>query len=127
MAEHRKLPLELIKRAVRGTVCTACYQRPHGSESLPANVPRSCEGACPIFYHLPALYRIAVEEDTSAPGALDTAVKQTICSGCHLAPTAGEDCVEFADRTCPLSRFSREVVSLIETLREWQHGGHVHL
>ena len=126
MSEPRKLPLDLIDRAVRGAVCTVCYQRPPGSESLPNRVPRSCEAGCPIFFHLPALYRIAVDEDTSAPGALERAVKNTICAGCHLAPTAGEDCVEFADRTCPLSRFAAEVVTLIETLREWQHHGPVH-
>jgi hypothetical protein len=125
MSEHRKLSLDVIDRVVRDSVCTICYQRPHGSETLPNSVARSCEPGCPIFFHLPALYRIAVDMDTSAPGALDVAVKKTICSGCHLAPTAGEDCVEFADRTCPLSRFAREVVTLIETLREWQHYGTV--
>jgi len=123
---HRTLPLDVIQRAVRAAVCPICYQRPHGSESLPNSVARSCEGGCPIFFHLPALHRIAVVDDTSAPGALDDAVKRTICSGCHLAPTAGEDCVEYADRTCPLSRFAREVVTLIETLRQWQHDGPVH-
>ena len=120
-SEHRKLPMQMILRAIRGSVCTMCYQRPPGSEKLPNNVARSCEPGCPIFVHFPALYRIAVHHDTSAPGALDQAVRETICTGCHLAPTAGEDCVEFANRTCPLSRFSAEVVSLIETLRDWQH------
>ena len=124
MSEH-KLSLDVIDRAVRGAVCTICYQRPQGSEALPTSTPRTCEAGCPIFFHLPALYRIAAEQDTSAPGALDIAVKNTICGGCHLAPTAGDDCVEFADRTCPLSRFAREVVTLIETLREWQHYGTV--
>ena len=123
MSEHRNLSLDVVHRAIRGAVCTICYQRPRGSESLPTGVARSCEGGCPIFFHLPALYRIAVQEDTSAPGALEAAVKRTICNGCHLAPTAGEDCVEFADRTCPVSRFAAEVVTLIETLREWQHYG----
>ena len=125
MSEHRKLSLNVIERAIRDSVCTICYQRPHGSEALPNSVARSCEAGCPIFFHLPALNRIAADQDTSAPGALDRAVKNTICGGCHLAPTAGEDCVEFADRTCPLSRFAREVVTLIETLREWQRYGTV--
>ena len=122
MSEHRKLPMDSIIRAVRGAVCTACYQRPRGSEKLGAEVARSCEGHCPIFFHLPALYRIAVHhDDIDAPGALDEAVRKTICPGCHLAPTAGEDCVEFANRTCPVSRLAGEVVTLIEALREWQH------
>jgi hypothetical protein len=121
MSEHRKLPLDTIQRAIRGAVCTTCYQRPHRSELLPNSVARTCESGCPIFLHLPALFRVAVDEDTSAPGALEAAVKNRICSGCHLAPTAGDNCVEFADRTCPLSRFAAEVVTLIETLRQWQH------
>ena len=122
MSEHRKLPMETIIRSIRGAVCTTCYQRPHGSERLGPEVARPCEATCPIFVHLPALYRIAVHhDDIDAPGALDEAVRHTICGGCHLAPTAGEDCVEFASRTCPLSRFAGEVVTLIEALREWQH------
>ncbi len=121
MASHRHLRLDSIRRAVRGAVCPVCYQRPPGSETLPNNVARSCEGQCPIFCHLPKLYRITVRNDTSAPGALDKAVRETICEGCTLAPTAGEFCSEFANRTCPLSRFSGVVVLLMETLREWQH------
>jgi hypothetical protein len=120
-SDHHDKPIDLIVRAVRGTVCRMCYQRPHGSERLPNTVARSCEPGCPLFFHLPALYRIAVHHDTGAPGSLELAVKATICSHCHLAPTAGEDCAEFENRTCPLSRFAGEVVTLVETLREWQH------
>lgn len=116
----RKLPMHVIVRALRGSVCPICYQRPAGSEKLPNFEARSCEGVCPIFFHLPALYRIAIQEDTSAPGALDDAIRTTICDGCHLAPTSGDECVEFASRTCPLSRFSREAIELIEALRAWQ-------
>ena len=119
-AEHQK-PIDVIVRAVRGTVCTTCYQRPYGSETLPRTIARRCEAGCPIFVHLPALYRIAVHHDTAAPGALEKAVKETVCSHCHLAPTAGDDCAEFENRTCPLSRFAGEVVTLVETLRDWQH------
>ena len=94
-----------------------------GSARLPNNVARPCQEVCPIFVHLPALIRIAVHQNTSAPGALDRAVRQEICGHCMLAPTAGEQCVEFADRTCSLSRYASEVVTLIEALREWQHHG----
>ena len=121
MTHARHLSLDSILRAVRGTVCTTCYQRPLGSERLPNNVARACEGACPIFAHFPGLLRIAVHGDTSAPGALDAAVRNEICNSCTLAPTSGERCIEFDDRTCPLSRYGRDVVALIEALREWQH------
>lgn len=121
MAEIHALSLDSILRAVRGTVCPICIQRPPGSEALPNNMPRSCEGACPIFAHLPGLYRIAVHGGTAAPGALEAAVKERICMKCSLAPTAGENCAEFASRTCPLSRYAGDVVSILEALREWQH------
>ena len=122
MAAKRKLTLTTIERAVRGAVCPACYQRPPGSEKLANDVPRECQPTCPIFLNLPALYRIAVHADTSQPGSLERMIKQTICPGCSVAPTHGEFCAEFQARTCPLSRFSAEVVTLIETLREWQKG-----
>jgi hypothetical protein len=121
MTHVKHLSLDSILRAIRGTVCPICYQRPAGSEQLGNGVARACEGTCPIFVNVPALYRIAVHTDTSAPGAMETALREQICRRCTLSPTAGDQCVEFANRTCPLSRFSREVVSLIETLREWQH------
>jgi hypothetical protein len=119
MTHH--LSLDSILRAIRGTVCVMCYQRPLGSEYLPNTLARGCEEHCPVFCHLPALIRIAVHGDTNAPGALDSAVRNQICTGCTMAPTAGERCVEFDDRTCPLSRYGRDVVTLIEALREWQH------
>jgi hypothetical protein len=120
MPGKRKLTMDSIERAVRGAVCPACYQRPPGSETLGNDVPRSCQGQCPIFLNLPKLYRIAVHKDTSTPGALDKQIKDTICPDCTVSPTHGEFCAEFMARTCPLSRFSAEVVILIETLREWQ-------
>jgi hypothetical protein len=122
MSDHRKLTLNTIERAVRGAVCPACYQRPPGSEALGNDVPRECQGGCPIFLNLPALYRIAVHDKPDNSESLDRMVKQTICTTCDAAPTHGEFCAEFQARTCPLSRFSNEVVALIETLREWQKG-----
>ena len=122
MPAPRKLTLQTVERAIRGAVCPACYQRPPGSEKLGNDVPRECQGTCPIFINLPALYRIAVTGHTDEPGALDRMIKQTICPTCDVAPTHGEFCAEFQARTCPLSRFSAEVVTLIETLRAWQKG-----
>jgi len=121
MTHVRHLSFDSIQRAVRGAVCPICYQRPHGSETLANNVPRECEPSCPLFLHLPALYRIAVHNNTSSPGALEQAVMQEICGSCTLTTTAGALCPAFAARSCPLSRFSGEVVALLETLRDWQH------
>jgi len=120
MIGKRKLTMRSIERAIRGAICPLCYQRPHGSESLGNDVPRACQPHCPIFMNLPALYRIAVHDDTSAPGALETRIRESICPNCTLAPTHGDFCAEFQNRTCPLSRFLIDVVLLIEALREWQ-------
>lgn len=118
--DKRKLTMDSIERAVRGTVCPACYQRPVGSETMGNDHPRSCQPQCPIFLNLPKLYKIAVH-DVTHPEEMDKAIKETICPSCAVSPTAGEFCPEFSARTCPLSRFSAEVVLLIETLRQWQH------
>jgi hypothetical protein len=124
MSSVQHLSLDSILRAVRDKVCVTCYQRPPGSEKLPNGVARSCEGKCPIFYHLPALYRIAVHDDSPAPGAIEQAIRGRICRHCSLAPTAGEECAEFSSRTCPLSRYGADVVGVIETLRDWQRHPH---
>lgn len=120
MPASHKLTIDSVERAVRGTVCPVCYQRPHGSETLGNDVPRACQPHCPIFLNLPKLYRIAVHHDTQTPGSLDKQIKETICPECAVSPTHGDFCAEFEHRTCPLSRFAAEVVILIETLREWQ-------
>jgi hypothetical protein len=50
---------------VRRLVCTHCWRRPPGSESLSQATARSCQATCPIFQLLPALIRRAELLDPS--------------------------------------------------------------
>jgi hypothetical protein len=106
---------ETVHRLVREVACTQCYQRPPGSEALGPDVRRSCEPACPLFFHLPTLLNMAGQVG-EAPGACETEVRQTVCGGCQLRPTAGEYCADYAARTCPVSRYSGEVIAAIQRL-----------
>src|SRR5436305_12072617 len=102
--------IELDKRAVRAKVCTRCYQCPHREYSLGLDVPRPCERTCTIFINLPAL-QAAVAQRLPVLGDADQAVEAIVCETCHARPTAGEFCAEFASRTCPLSRYGRDVIN----------------
>lgn len=106
----RHLPItEVAHRLVREIACTKCYQRPAGSETLGPEVARPCEMSCALFFHLPTLVRLAGQVG-DAPGACETAVKESVCGRCRLTATAGEFCGEYATRSCPLSRYSGDVL-----------------
>ena|SRR2546426_2430833 len=110
------LPItEIVSRLVREIACTKCYQRPPGSESLGPEVSRTCEATCPLFFHLPALVHLAGQVDDT-PGACETAIQGSVCGGCRLSPTAGDYCADYAARTCPLSRYSAEVLNALQRL-----------
>ena len=112
----RHMPtIDVARRLAREVACTQCYQRPPASEALGPEVPRSCEGVCPLFFNLPTLLGLARRVDDT-PGACETAVRQTVCGRCRLTPTAGEYCADYAARTCPVSRYSAEVVAAIQRL-----------
>jgi hypothetical protein len=102
-------------RLVRQVACTQCYQRPPGSAALGPEVARACEGSCPLFFHLPALVRLAGAVG-GEPGACEAAVKGSICGGCHLTPSAGDFCADYSTRTCPLSRYSGDVLHALRRL-----------
>jgi len=42
------------------------------------------------------------------------ALRGHVCSGCHLSETSGEFCSEYFARTCPLSRYSLQVIEVLE-------------
>jgi hypothetical protein len=107
------LPIaDVAQRLVREVVCPQCYQRPLGSEALGPEVARPCEGSCPLFYHLPTLVRLAGRIGDE-PGGCEAAVKQSVCAGCRLRPTAGDFCADYVFRTCPLSRHSGDVLQAL--------------
>jgi len=107
------LPItEIAHRLVRQVACTQCYQRPPGSAALGPEVARACEGACPLFFHLPSLVRLAGQVG-EAPGECEAAVKESVCAGCRLTPSAGDFCADYSARACPLSRYSGAVIGAL--------------
>lgn len=112
----RHLPIaETEKRLVREIACVDCYHRPKGSETLGPQVPRSCEGQCPIFVHLPKLVQLAGHIG-DRPGETERAVKDQVCMGCGLSESSGDYCADYTARTCPLSRYSAAIVSRLQRL-----------
>ena len=76
---------------------------------------RTCEGGCPLFFHLPTLVRLA-REVGDEPGACENAVARHVCDGCQLRPTHGDFCADYLARTCPVSRYSGEVIDALQRL-----------
>ena len=112
----RYLPIsDVTRRVVREVACMRCSDRPPGSEALGPEVVRPCEGGCPLFFHLPALVRLA-REVGDEPGACESAVAKHVCDGCQLRQTHGDFCADFLARTCPVSRYSSDVVVALQRL-----------
>jgi hypothetical protein len=109
------LVTEVHKRLVREIACVNCYQRPKGSETLGPEVARSCEGTCPLFFHLPKLAALA-NQIGERPGECEAGVKDQICQGCSLRESAGDYCADYGARTCPLSRYSTAVISRLQRM-----------
>jgi hypothetical protein len=112
---QRQPTADVLKRAIRAKICTACYQRPAGSESLSSEVPRDCEPLCPIFLNVPRLINVA-SVCADAPVSYESSLKELVCARCTLAPSSGEYCSEYNARTCPLSRYARDVLGLIQQI-----------
>lgn len=118
---HVPSPRGIAKSAIRSGVCTTCYQRPPLSETLGPQTPRQCEPTCPVFRYLDALEMIAMDS-AGAPGTVEHAMREQVCSTCDLSPTAGDYCAEMEARTCPLSRYATRVLQILEDL---QRRGHI--
>ena len=112
---QRHSTTDVLKRAIRAKVCTQCYQRPAGSESLPSDMPRTCEPLCPIFRNVPRIISLATA-CVDAPASYENLLKQLVCAHCTVAPSSGEYCSEYNARTCPLSRYARDVLQLIDQI-----------
>jgi hypothetical protein len=107
---------DVLRRAIRASVCPTCYQRPAGSETDPPHVVRACEPLCPIFLNLPRLAEVAAV-CAAAPVSFEQQVKELVCARCTLSPSSGEYCSDYVARTCPLSRYARDVLQLIEMVQ----------
>jgi hypothetical protein len=104
----------VARLAVRARVCGVCSQRPRGSETWSAAVPRPCEDHCPVLMNLRGLLELSREGVDATPGAFEHGIEERVCSVCASAPTAGEHCAEWLARTCPLSRYGGLVIDVLE-------------
>lgn len=62
---YHLLTASAVEPRVRRCICTRCWRRPPGSESLSPATARSCQDECPIFQLLPALVQRAELMDPS--------------------------------------------------------------
>ncbi len=118
----RHLPMiDVMKRAVRETVCTRCFMRPAGSEELPPDVPRGCEGECTIFANMAPLRKIAASMEDDQRGLFERAIQNMICAKCKLAVSGGDFCAAHLAETCPLSVYGSDVIRALDRVREASH------
>ena len=119
-------PLEIARRALRASICPACYQRPPHSETLPPAFARSCEPRCALFEQIGALHEIAQgTEANSSPVHLDVIIRNDVCNKRCTHATAGDYCGERINATCALSRFAPQAIAVLQVLAEAvTHGKH---
>ena len=120
-------PLEVARRALRASICPACYQRPPHTETLPPAFARSCEPRCALFEQVGALQAIAHgTEADSSPVHLDVIIRDHICNKRCFHPSAGDYCAERLNATCALSRFAPQAIAVLQVLAEAAtHAKHV--
>ena len=110
--------LDQARQRLRVEVCPQCYQRWPGQLADPRQ-PRACEPTCTIFASMPQLLIAALE--CSPATTAESAVRRYVCMACLASPTSGTDfCSDRMTRTCPLSRYASQVLSLLKEVQ--QHG-----
>ena len=113
----QQLPtLDLLRRAVRHSICTRCEKRPVGSELFAPAISRACERECPIFANLPRLAKIAYDSGRDENLSVEKEMRELICMNCHACESAGDHCQQRITRECPLSVYALDVIALIEPI-----------
>jgi hypothetical protein len=109
--------IQVARRVLRAAICPSCYQRQPHDELLAPSVPRACEAQCALFQHVAVLVGIAVGHvDIDQPGDCDREVLKRVCRKSCTRPSAGDYCVYWLNRTCPLSRFGVQAVAVLQAL-----------
>ncbi|NOG55531.1 MAG: hypothetical protein HND57_14625 [Planctomycetes bacterium] len=80
--------------------------------SLPARSSSICRNSC-----------IAHNVESPDLGAYEAAINELVCQNCKSSPTAGDYCADGQIRSCPLSRYSGDVVDVLEKAEQaWRRG-----
>ena len=109
--------MQIGRRVLRAAICPSCYQRQPHDELLPPSIPRECESRCALFENAAVLIGIAAGDGTmDQPGGCDQAILKRICRKSCTRPTAGDYCVYWLNRTCPLARFGAQAVAVLQAL-----------
>jgi hypothetical protein len=91
---------------LRVAVCKQCFRRPPGSESLGADVPRTCQPTCELFINLARLVRTATCIDPML-GPYDRPLRERIESICT------DDDDDGPGHACPLYRYRDDVIGVL--------------
>ena len=109
--------IQVARRVLRAAICPSCYQRRPHDELLPPSVARDCEAQCALFQNVAVLIGIAAHADPDErPGNCEESLVKRICRKSCTRPTAGDYCVYWMNRTCPLARFGAQAVTVLQAL-----------
>jgi len=104
--------IDVERRGLRAAVCPMCYQRPPGSEKLPATVTRRCEGDCTLFLFADKLRSVAARAE-GGDVDWDRLIRDEVCNKICRRPTAGDYCLERLNATCPLYRHASQAAAVL--------------
>jgi hypothetical protein len=106
--------IDVERRGLRAEVCPMCYQRPPGSEKLPATVARPCEGECTLFLFADKLTTLAARAQAEGGDVdWDRLIRDEICNKICHRPTAGDYCLERLNATCPMYRHAAQAAAVL--------------
>jgi len=115
--------LDVLKRALRATICPVCHEREPEVWDDSADVARPCEPACPVFLNIAVLNSIVREASSTSLGRQGPTVVSEICCQRCQRPGAGESCHAYYNLTCPLSRHAGRPVAILEAIAAQNRGG----
>ena len=109
--------MQVATRILRAAICPSCYQRRPHDELLPPSMRRECEAGCELFRHCAVWVGIAADHRADErPGACEAAIVKRVCRKSCTRPGAGDYCVYWMNRTCPLARFGAQAVAVLQAL-----------
>lgn len=110
---RRAQSLNVMQQQLRARICPNCIWRPEGSESLAPEIPRFCQGECPVFQNLPELMQTAQQMD-SMLGSYQQTMRHRVSRVCKRIAASGH---QSAGQAGPLGRYRVKVIEVLHALR----------